>query len=526
MGLLSGIWKVIKWPFGLILPVFAKATDFSKTGATWLWILRFVILVAILAGLWAINWWFDLERIVRAPFPVLRAIWLPLVFLLLYWLVWLAWWLKKLWDEEEDAPLFPEMDAAWNEAMVALSDAGIDLTRTPLFLLLGKTASREDALFEAGQIELKVNRLQQRPNAPIQVYANQDGVYVSCAPSSLSGRQCELLHSSGASERPSTAGAARHSSAAAGPFADMPSTVSQSLGAASQSGSSQAATLVAEQERPSQTHDRKLHQNLLAMEDETERLTVRLRHLCRLIARERAPYCPLNGILLVIPFTATRSNEDSRHTGAVMHHDLQIVHEECRVRCPIIPLFADFELDHGFREFLSRIPSELAHQRFGQLFPLAPDLPADQVARTIEKAVEWICQTLVRSAVYKVLDRAGRGASSSDLARRNARLFHFLNELDARRQRLGRLLVRAAVSEMPSPPLLGGCFLAATADVPEGQAFVTGVLQLLLENQNYVSWTREATDDERSYLRRARLGYIAVAIAAVLTIAFTYAIWP
>ena len=66
--------------------------------------------------------------------------------------------------------------------------------------------------------------------------------------------------------------------------------------------------------------------------------------------------------------------------------------------------------------------------------------------------------------------------------------------------------------------MIGGCFFAGTGGDPNrSQAFVTGVLQMLLENQNYVTWTSEALSVEQLRLRWTRLGYTIVAVAVGAT---------
>ena len=48
---------------------------------------------------------------------------------------------------------------------------------------------------------------------------------------------------------------------------------------------------------------------LLKNAEEVELFTGRLRHLCSLISQARAPYCPINGILLLLPWSATEQGQ-------------------------------------------------------------------------------------------------------------------------------------------------------------------------------------------------------------------------
>ena len=61
---------------------------------------------------------------------------------------------------------------------------------------------------------------------------------------------------------------------------------------------------------------------LLKNTDEVELLSSRLKYLCRLIVRDRQPYCPANGILLLIPLAATDS-EPRQRRGATTGRGLR-----------------------------------------------------------------------------------------------------------------------------------------------------------------------------------------------------------
>src|SRR5207253_8500431 len=124
---------------------------------------------------------------------LLRHGWAPLLFLLIYVLMWLGWWLWKLLQPEEEASVFPDIDEAWAEAVKALEQGNIDITEVPLFLVVGKPAAAEEAMFAAAQLNLTVKQSPRRGDAPLHVYANRDGLYVTCAGACLSGRQAEIL---------------------------------------------------------------------------------------------------------------------------------------------------------------------------------------------------------------------------------------------------------------------------------------------------------------------------------------------
>src|SRR5262245_33222826 len=103
--LAAGFWGLITRIVGLVLPFFAQGKQLQGLGTTLRWILHFVILFAILFGLWWLNTHTGLGGMVRVPFFIklgLQDFWLPILFLLIYALSWLGWWLWKLMGPEED----------------------------------------------------------------------------------------------------------------------------------------------------------------------------------------------------------------------------------------------------------------------------------------------------------------------------------------------------------------------------------------------------------------------------------------
>jgi hypothetical protein len=94
-----------------------------------------------------------------------------------------------------------------------------------------------------------------------------------------------------------------------------------------------------------------------------------------------------------------------------------------------------------------------------------------------------------------------------------------MGEMNQRRRRLARVLVRGVVQEGNGPPLFGGCYIAGTGKEAErDQAFVPGVFRRLVENQNFVSWTDKALNDEADYNRWTTYGYVGLGVCAAVVI--------
>src|SRR5262245_49421626 len=511
MAILRALWNGLKGLAGLVVPVFGKARG---AGRQIRWIIHFLFLAVILVGLAYLNYKLDVGRLLgHAPSAFFRQIWLPLLFLLFYFLAWLGWWLWRLLRSPEDASDFPDIDAAWEEAKVALDRASIELTEVPLFLILGRPASGMAGLFEAARLSLTVDAVPRRPDAPVQVHANADAIYVSCTGASLLGRQAAILADELGEELtvPEPASAAGRSLSPVGrPQLREP---------ADASGDSSTGVAVAETPAVEPgTRARRRRTALLKDAAEVERLTARLKHLCRLIARDRRPHCPLNGILLVVPFAATAADEDANQTGAICRADLAAARAVLQVHCPHVVLLADMEKTPGFAEFAERFPRERRDWRLGQRFPFLADADPVAVPELIASGVRWICQALFPPLVYRLfrLESAGRHDLPA-VVEGNAGLYYLLGQMQLCERRLSRLLTLAFVPEQRGPLLLDGCYLAGTGrGGRHDQAFVPGVFRRLLECQNAVSWTTDALAADAACRRGARIGALGLALLLIL----------
>ena len=203
MAPLRWIWERLTALAALAFPMFAGNRSTRGLGPVTRRVLHLLILAAILLLLGFINHSFGLDRYLRVPLAALsglREVWLPILFLLCYSLCWLGWYLWKVLGPDQALSGFPDIDIAWEEAMRALEQADIDPTQVPLFLVLGRPAVGEKALFQASQISFQVRQAPNRIDSPLYVYASRDAVYLSCAGASLLGRQAAILAGEGVAD--------------------------------------------------------------------------------------------------------------------------------------------------------------------------------------------------------------------------------------------------------------------------------------------------------------------------------------
>lgn len=483
------IWNTIYFVIGLILPVFASAKDVRRLSAPVRWFIHLLFLALILVGLYFLNSWLHVEYALRGPAQV-REIWLPLLYVLVYLLSWVGWWVWLLFGAEaEGYSDFPDIEKAWDEGVRAAAKQGIDITALPVFLVLGRPASGMASLFQAAQMSVK--RGPADPDAPVHLYFNREAVYVTCSGASILGRQAELFAEV---ERGADEGGAQEDEAV-------------SIGMASASFGqyrTMAGTMMATDTK--RGRETKARRELLKAQSDIDRQAARLRAVCRLLARDRRPYCPINGILLLISFGATDTDEAANHVAMLCQRELAVVRDNLQVRCPSVALVCDLEEADGFMEFQSRLGDKERQQRVGHRFPLLPDIDPKGQGEMYEGGVRWVCASMFPKLIYKLfrLEKPGQ-TDLSQIINANARLYKFLSELSMRQKRMTRIVNRVPFSD--GAPMLSGMYIAATGPVP---AFVAGVFRRLVENQDYVSWTDNALQADRRFHARARFGYFVM----------------
>ncbi len=528
MFVLTWLYEAFTNLIGLILPVFGKARESKAVGAFVRWTVHFLLIASVLVGLHFLNQFLGLDKKLPGQKELLRKNWLPILFLLVYVLCWLGWALWKLLAAEEELPEFPDIQSAWDDALKALEKAGIDVREVPLFLVLGRPEGALDTLFQAAHLKFVVKGAP-GADAPVQVYATAEAAYVACTGASVLGRHATLLSGetqSGGEDLPSAVEdneierTLQFNKNVGGPIAD----VKHILDGARRLG----RDLTRDERRRVRALMRKdrVQQAPIRNADETGRLTARFEHLCRLIVRDRFPYCPINGVLLLVPFAATDGDQDALDTGATCQYDLATLRRTLQVNAPTLALLCDLETAPGFSEFVDRFPEKQRLQRVGQRCPLVPALPEDAGRARAETDMltglaDWLCGTVVPGWVYKHFELEVPGRSDQHTAvRGNIRLFQFMHDLRQRQRRLGRLLSQAVVAKEGEPLLFGGCYLGATGSDPNrDQAFVAGVFRRLSDEENNVSWTVGALDEEASYGRRIGLFHTAVAVLVVAELA-------
>jgi type VI protein secretion system component VasK len=254
-------------------------------------------------------------------------------------------------------------------------------------------------------------------------------------------------------------------------------------------------------------------------DEELEVAQHRLAHVCHLLAEERAPYCPANGVLALIAWETTATQATTNRTAVLLDRDLQTINAELNIAAPRIVLVTDIETAVGGRDLVARIPADQRQRRFGVRFPRLSACDVGSWPRVLEEGVSWLTHELLPALAYRVLKTGGANGDETTW-RGNANIFRFLNSVREREARLIRLLQRGMLPTLSQASLGGLYFSANSPDDPAQQAFLAGVMPQLLEMQNDVAWSPQAIAHDARARRWTIGGYLMLAglIAGLIAI--------
>jgi hypothetical protein len=518
--------KILKWLGRLFLPMFSR----PKLSPGLIWAVHLLLIAAVTVGLWFVHRHFELSRYVGGRLDWLRDIWLPVLFLLAYFVLWQAWWVWKLLQPESIESVFPDLDEAWSRVVESLNKAGIGIGDTPVFLVFGRVSGADEAIFQGVPGGLAVTGATPS-GSPIRAFANRDGIYITCPGASLLGG------SAGVSAAPSSTDSVRAgmdlgasigigggsigmSASMGGDFARVQQIIraardqNRSLTEAEKqqvyqlSGSASTPT-------PAEATPATLIQNPA----EVDYRLARLSHVCSLIARTRWPLCPINGSIVYIRVDDCEREDVAQQIGLIARQDLRTAEQSLRLHFPVYALLGGIESLPGAGEFLARFAVDRQSQRLGRGFPLAADVPAAAAAAQAEESARWVFHSLLPYWVFKLF-QVERGAESpAATTRTNTELFHFLDAVRTRGSAAARLVGRLAAGE-GSPMPFGGCYLTANAPELGGPLFVDEFFKKVHGTQGYVAWTDAAFADEARCKRLTKIGYAALGVLVVAVLAF------
>ena len=465
-----------------------------------LWLKRLLLVGLILTLLTLCNQLFRIYQLVEAPLGWPSGFWLPLVGLLMYLSLWCGWGLWYLGTRPLASP-FADLDRAWQQTLTQLEQAGISLHEVPVVVVLGLPLSGEAGLIKGSRLTFNVQQAP-RPGAPIQVYACSELILVFCHNASV---LCKLArYATGAVElwpEPTRRGQPPAQPVEVSLFSGSDAEVGlQSARAAQPVGLPGIA--------PASPTDRDQLIGLSRLQvgsSESEWWTARLTHLLTLLRQARRPYCPLNGLLVLLPQSVLASAPGP--LAALVRHEVASALATVQVRTTATLLVCDLEQSQPFAEFLARMPLDQLTNTLGVCMPDTAELDPTTANQYSANALNWLSLRLQQLVNRLLLPPTNAGHTL-----RNRRLVQWL--LDWPRYQAGLKLIVERLHAI-EPRLLGtpNIYLAATGKLPSEQGFLPDVFVNLLEAQNRVAWTETALQNDR------RCWQIAVVVWVVLTVA-------
>jgi hypothetical protein len=533
----ESIWNGIRSFLGLIVPFFAEVRDFKGWNRLLIWAIQISIFIVLMATAYILGERLNVKAHVHAP-NAIRNYFLPWLVVLFYVLVWMFWWFWKiLLEKDGESSDFPDIDQAWNAAVRDLRAAGIYVTDVPIYLVIGEPAQGEHALFQGSQIKFEVHTPHD-VRSPIRLHANRDFLFISCSGTSGTGKLAQLVNHD---EHVADTYAEEFASSEFGENDPLVQTMGKSLGADAMksicaTGSVGAALHILRDARKAgrdlnpdeikalgemAQKSRRQPRPLIKSEQEKNNLKARLRHLCRLIAQERRPVCPVNGILVVIPFLSTQHDDDSVEYSNMIRGDLTAAREALQITCPVYALLADLETQSGFSEFALRMSKTDKARRCGRSVPLGAEVDDSRMPGLIRDGLQYLIRGVLTDKVYDEAFQLENNVklTLADVTKHNNQVYLFLTKLYRAEYRLADIVNNGILFQPMKPPLYGGCYLAATGKTEDMQAFLPGVFQKMKEDRgDFVSWTPAALTEDARYRSLTIYGYIALAVTVVFAV--------
>ncbi|MFT5522281.1 MAG: hypothetical protein ACI9G1_001555 [Pirellulaceae bacterium] len=445
-----------------------------------------------------------------------------------------SYFLVKLLMEGEKSR-FPDIDHAWNTGIEAMAHHGINLSNTPIFLVLGSpTHDYAWSIMSATRIGMNVRG---QPDGPARLhwYANENSIFLFLTECSCISR---LTHNADHGEigGPAATPVAPNSAptgtivAGQGGFEPASENITGTITADSgrtapqpvpQAPASSAAmgTLqlpgnqsVTDFVPASGAAPPANAANAAVSTPEANTLTARLEYVCNLLNKERQPVCPINGVLTLLPFHLIANSATQLQT--MIQRDLGTLRNSLKLRCANTALVTHMDNEEGFQELVRRVGMQRSKdQRFGKGHQTWGDPTDEQLAAIAQHAggsfEDWTYM------LFQEQDGLNK--------KYNSRLFSLLCKIRGGFiDSLEDVLVEGFGYNFDRNPqlakqqfLFSGCYFGATGKTDDRQAFVRSVIQKVMEQENELEWTELALKDDDRNLSLANFAAFIGAISLV-----------
>lgn len=397
-----------------------------------------------------------------------------------------------------DISKYPDIDDAWKAGLQALRDQGIELSRTPLFLVIGAGAeSFSNQFHSAARLATRVEGVSSGPR-PIQWFADSDYIFLHVSgASSLS----QLAKNRLKADAPAAAGGnkstpnymqtIRGDSPASSPASPSVSKVSASpaVTPAKPAPANYLRTLVpGASELPNEPAPVRAE----ITQHELDLYADRLEYVCGLLRKNRYPVCPINGVVTLLPFDSVEHFHDQAQLA--LHHDLKTVGSQTGMRFPVTTLVTGIENEIGFKELMRRFSKEETERgRLGSKYGNGDTDVWTPV--TVERA-----RHLAKSACRNIEDNIRQFFGREDALQRpgNGKLFTLLSKIrGAFGNRIETLCSNGLVE---SSAMIVGCYFVALGEQPGQQGFLESVVrEKVIGNRGKLAWNPRVIKENQGF---------------------------
>lgn len=496
----DSIWGFFRWLFDW--------TFAAKVA----WVV-FLLLLVIVCVFWMVLWnrnnvpWFDSLAAERYETVALVLI-IPF---LVYRMV--GSWTKGVESSQ------PDIKSAWDRATKDLAAAGISISETPIYLVVGSNGGRlEQSMMDGLDRSFSV-RPEGSDSLPLHVYADQNAIYVyctDCAWTSEIARRLEIGAVMRINPEPKVESVAQTT-------ADQPGMASigfdelmrlEEQAARTPGGSFDSIDFSVGRAAMTETV------STVMAADETANQLKRLNYICRVIQSVRDPLCPINGILVLSPFKILeRSNAEVEQFHRAIRADLLTIQQSVMLKAPVVAMFYGLERMRGFQELARRIGKQGTEtRRFGMGFELRASATVTELQQYAVHLTgvfeDWIYKLF---CAEDALTHPGNNLLYELLSTIRTRLkTHIANILS-----LG--FGHDPRDARPDDTIrFGGCYFAATGNRPDSKAFFKAAFAKLESTQEEVEWTATALRRQRTFSRSIMLAVTILIAAAIALLVMFY----
>ncbi|QDU61526.1 hypothetical protein Pan216_23870 [Planctomycetes bacterium Pan216] len=464
--------------------------------------LELTLVVVVVIGFALLNWALGLEKHLAGSGPlVLRKVWLGILALLVYLAIRLfIFIIQQLPGKAQE---FPDIDDAIDAGLEALHDARVDLRDSPVYLAIGLQPDQERGLLESPLVSNDVRVVDS--DLPVHWMGGDRALWVSLPGVSALSHQVKVASRRG------------------GRRATSPPPTAQDTNVGATQGSSRFATMAGEGRfatlgaidtdegtdpgasdpvAPEPDKGYRSAQRISADERELDRQ--RVEYFVERLRELRYPVCPVNGLMVALPFSWSSSPGLSQLADSAKL-DMEVLEQGLGVKCFSIAVFTGIEESEDFTAYVERLAAKEVERRCGCSFPpLVEPERAD-----FDSAHHWLLDYFERQ-VYKLF-RDGLGHPS------NGKLFRLLETLRKSRSNFVRILTNAFPQDVADPFYFGGVYFAGMGDVGSvSRPFIDGVIaKVHRESDDVIGWNQDAIARDQRYTRLSRT---VIGVVVVLTI--------